>query len=175
LILDTIEPLRRKLEDSQLDGRVIVEGGAQLIRSTVRGPAIIGSGARIVDAYIGPYTAIGEGCTIERAEVEHSILLSGCHVHDLDVRIESSLLGRNVTVSVRPAAARIPADGRGQLEIAAPDAATRHRCRRNVRARVLGVATARGMRSWRRTSATSTSATAPFSPAPLPSCVRTRS
>ena len=100
MILDTIEPsCDGELEDSQLDGRVIVEAGAQLIRSTVRGPAIIGSGARIVDAYIGPYTAIGESCMIERAEVENSILLSGCHVHDLDVRIESSLLGRNVSVS----------------------------------------------------------------------------
>jgi glucose-1-phosphate thymidylyltransferase len=100
LILDTIEPrCEGELEDSQLDGRVIVEAGAQLVRSTVRGPAIIGAGTRLVDAYIGPYTAIGEACTIERAEVEHSILLGGCHVHDLDVRIESSLLGRNVTVS----------------------------------------------------------------------------
>jgi glucose-1-phosphate thymidylyltransferase len=100
LILDTIEArCDGTLEDSQLDGRVIVEAGAQLIRSTIRGPAIIGSQARLVDAYIGPYTAIGDGCTIERAEVEHSILLGGCHVHDLDVRIESSLLGRNVSVS----------------------------------------------------------------------------
>jgi glucose-1-phosphate thymidylyltransferase len=100
LILDTIEPrCEGELDDSQLDGRVIVEAGAQLVRSTVRGPAIIGSGTRLIDAYVGPYTAIGEGCTIERAEVENSIVLGGCHVHDLDVRIESSLLGRNVTVS----------------------------------------------------------------------------
>ena len=100
LILDTIEPrCEGELDDSQLDGRVIIEAGAQLVRSTVRGPAIIGSGTRLIDAYVGPYTAIGEGCTIERAEVENSIVLGGCHVHDLDVRIESSLLGRNVTVS----------------------------------------------------------------------------
>ncbi|MCW3028866.1 MAG: glucose-phosphate thymidylyltransferase, partial [Solirubrobacterales bacterium] len=31
-------------------------------------------------------------------EVEHSILLAGCSVCDLDGRMESSLLGRNVTV-----------------------------------------------------------------------------
>ena len=35
---------------------------------------------------------------ISGAEVEHSILLAGCTVCDLDGRIESSLLGRNVTV-----------------------------------------------------------------------------
>ncbi|HEX2702630.1 MAG TPA: glucose-1-phosphate thymidylyltransferase [Solirubrobacteraceae bacterium] len=99
LILDTIEPrCDGELTDTQLDGRVIVEAGARLLRSTVRGPAIIGAGAQLVDAYVGPYTAIGERCTIERAEVEHSILLAECVVHDLDVRIEASLLGRNVRI-----------------------------------------------------------------------------
>jgi len=41
---------------------------------------------------------VGEQCTISGAEVEHSILLSGCSVCDLDGRMESSLLGRNVSV-----------------------------------------------------------------------------
>jgi glucose-1-phosphate thymidylyltransferase len=59
---------------------------------------VIGAGAVLTDCYIGPYTAIGEGCTITAAEVEHSILLAGCEVCDLDGRMESSLLGRNVTV-----------------------------------------------------------------------------
>ena len=45
---------------------MIIEAGARLERATVRGPAIIGAGARLSDAYIGPYTAIGEGCVIER-------------------------------------------------------------------------------------------------------------
>jgi glucose-1-phosphate thymidylyltransferase len=99
LILDTIEPrCEGELTETQLDGRVIVEAGARLVRSTVRGPAIIGAGAQLIDAYVGPYTAVGERCTIERAEVEHSILLADCLLHDLDVRIEASLLGRNVCV-----------------------------------------------------------------------------
>jgi glucose-1-phosphate thymidylyltransferase len=99
LILDTIEPsCAGELIEAQLDGRVIVEAGARLVRSTVRGPAIIGAGATLIDAYVGPYTAIGEGCTIERAEVENSILLADCSLEGLDVRIESSLLGRNVRV-----------------------------------------------------------------------------
>jgi glucose-1-phosphate thymidylyltransferase len=77
---------------------VVIEPGARLERTTVRGPAIIGADARLSDCYIGPYTAIGERCCISGAEVEHSILLSGCTVSDLDGRMESSLLGRNVTV-----------------------------------------------------------------------------
>lgn len=99
LVLDTIgSRLEGDLVDSQVDGRVVIEAGARLERSTVRGPAIIGAGARLTDCYVGPYTAIGEGCDIRNAEVEHSILLAGAAVHDLPGRMESSLLGRNVTI-----------------------------------------------------------------------------
>ena len=100
LVLDRIEPnVAGELIDSQCDGRVIVEPGAVLRRTTVRGPAIIGAGARITDAYVGPYTAIGAGCVITSAEVEHSILLEGSRVCNLEGRMESSLLGRNVTIA----------------------------------------------------------------------------
>jgi glucose-1-phosphate thymidylyltransferase len=99
LILDNlVGRVEGELVDSQVDGRVVIERGARLERSTVRGPAIVGAGARLSDCYVGPYTAIGEDCEISRSEVEHSILLAGCEVCDLDGRMESSLLGRNVTV-----------------------------------------------------------------------------
>jgi glucose-1-phosphate thymidylyltransferase len=99
LVLDTIQTrLEGELIDSQVDGRVVIEAGARLERCTVRGPAIIGAGARLTDCYFGPYTAIGEECEISGAEVEHSILLAGSAVRDLDGRMESSLLGRNVKV-----------------------------------------------------------------------------
>jgi glucose-1-phosphate thymidylyltransferase len=99
LVLDTIEErVEGELVDSQVDGRVVIEPGARLERSAVRGPAIIGAGARLTNCYVGPYTAIGEGCAIDNAEVEHSILLAGSAVRDLDGRMESSLLGRNVTI-----------------------------------------------------------------------------
>jgi len=99
LILDNlIERCEGELIDSQIDGRVVVEPGARLERTTVRGPAVIGAGAQLRDCYVGPYTAVGENCTITGAEVEHSILLAGSSVCDLDGRMESSLLGRNVSV-----------------------------------------------------------------------------
>ncbi len=99
LVLDTIQTrVEGELIESQVDGRVVIEAGARLERSSVRGPAIIGAGARLSDCYIGPYTAIGEECEISRAEVEHSILLTRSVVRDLDGRMESSLLGRNVKV-----------------------------------------------------------------------------
>ena len=36
---------------------------------------------------------------VQRAEVEHSILLAGSSVRGLDGRMESSLLGRNVHIA----------------------------------------------------------------------------
>jgi glucose-1-phosphate thymidylyltransferase len=99
LVLDTIQlRVEGELIDSQVDGRVVIEAGARLERSSVRGPAVIGAGAKLTDCYVGPYTAVGEGCEISSAEVEHSILLAGSAVRDLDGRMESSLLGRNVKI-----------------------------------------------------------------------------
>jgi glucose-1-phosphate thymidylyltransferase len=99
LILDNLlERVQGELIESQVDGRVVIEPGARLERTTVRGPAIVGADARLSDCYIGPYTAIGDRCTIAAAEVEHSILLTGASICRLDGRVESSLLGRNVTV-----------------------------------------------------------------------------
>jgi len=99
LILDNLETrVEGELVESHADGRVVIEPGARLERSTVRGPAVIGAGAHLVDAYVGPYTAVGEACVIRNAEVEHSILLAGSSVQDLDGRMESSLLGRNVAI-----------------------------------------------------------------------------
>jgi glucose-1-phosphate thymidylyltransferase len=99
LVLDTILPsVEGEMVESTTHGRVIIEPGARLERSTVRGPAIVGAGARLTDCYIGPYTAVGPGCVIENAEVEHSILLEGSSVRGLDGRMEASLLGRNVAI-----------------------------------------------------------------------------
>ena len=100
LVLDTITAqLDGEMIDSQCDGRVVIAAGARLERSTVRGPAVIGARAHLVDAYVGPYSAIGEDCVIEHAEVEHSILLAGSSVRHLDGRMEASLLGRNVHIA----------------------------------------------------------------------------
>jgi glucose-1-phosphate thymidylyltransferase len=104
LILDDIEErLDGELVDCRVEGRVAIEEGARLERATVRGPAVVGRDSQIKDAYIGPYTAIGDGVTIENAELEHSIVLSGSSVKDLEYRIEASLIGKNVTIGRGPA------------------------------------------------------------------------
>ena len=104
LILDDLsERVDGELVDSRVEGRVVIEPGVRLELATVRGPAIFGAGSRIVDAYIGPYSAIGEDVTIERAEIEYSIVLSGSSVRDLEGRLEASLIGRNVAIARSPA------------------------------------------------------------------------
>jgi glucose-1-phosphate thymidylyltransferase len=103
LILDDLtEAVDGELIDSRVEGRVVIAEGARLERATVRGPAIVGSGSRLTDAYIGPYTAIGDDVTIEKAELEHSIVLSGSSIADLDFRIEASLIGKNVRIGKGP-------------------------------------------------------------------------
>ena len=100
LVLEELETrLDGEIDNSKVEGRVVVEKGAVVAGSVIRGPAVIGAGARIEDAYIGPYTSIGADVHISRSEVEHSIVLSGSVVEDLGTRMEASLLGRNVKLT----------------------------------------------------------------------------
>jgi glucose-1-phosphate thymidylyltransferase len=82
---------------SEISGRVRIEEGAEVVRSTIRGPVIIGKGARIVDARIGPFTSIGEEVIVERSAVDHSVIMEGSRIEDIR-RLEDSLIGRRVTV-----------------------------------------------------------------------------
>jgi len=94
---------------SQLDGRVVVEPGARIVRSHVRGPAIIGAGTQVLDSFIGPFSAIGPGCVVQSSEIEHSVLLGTARVVDAG-RIEDSLLGYGAEVTRsarRPRATRL--------------------------------------------------------------------
>jgi glucose-1-phosphate thymidylyltransferase len=99
IILDPLLPRTDGVvEDSDIAGKVVVEAGARVVKSTVRGPAIIGKGAVIENAYIGPFTSIGDGVVVRGSEVEHSIVLEGASISDIGGRIESSLIGRNVSI-----------------------------------------------------------------------------
>jgi glucose-1-phosphate thymidylyltransferase len=111
LILDTLE---RRVEgsvdaESRVEGKVVIEPGAVIERSVVRGPAIIGHRARIIHGYVGPFTSIGADVEIRDTEIEHSIVLEGCCLRDLANRVIDSLLGKNVKIyrePVKPSAYR---------------------------------------------------------------------
>ncbi len=105
---------------SSVTDDVVVEAGARLVRSTVRGPAVIGAGAHLEDVHIGPFTSVAADCRLERCEVEYSVLMERCEISDVP-RLEGSLLGRDVRVGRtqrRPAAHRLLLGDHAQVEIA---------------------------------------------------------
>jgi glucose-1-phosphate thymidylyltransferase len=111
LILDRIE---RRVDgsvdaESRVEGKVIIEAGAIVEHSVVRGPVIIGARARILHAYVGPFTSIMNDAEVRDSEIEHSIVLEGSSISNLSARIEDSLIGKNVRIyrlPVKPSAYR---------------------------------------------------------------------
>ncbi|HET9848319.1 MAG TPA: glucose-1-phosphate thymidylyltransferase [Candidatus Dormibacteraeota bacterium] len=87
--------------DSKVIGKVVIEKGAVIDNSVVRGPAIIGEGAKIINSYVGPFTSIYKGVEIRNSEIEHSIVLEGSRILDVGVRIEDSLIGKDVNIRRR--------------------------------------------------------------------------
>ena len=100
IVLESLEPANDgKVDDeSKLIGRVVIQTGAEVVRSTIRGPAIIGEGTQIIDSFIGPFTSIYNRCELVRSSIEHSIVLEQSRIVDI-ARIEDSLIGKQVDVS----------------------------------------------------------------------------
>ncbi len=106
LVLEGLEPrLDGHIEEGcEIIGRVVVEAGAHVAGSRIVGPAVIGADSKVTGAYVGPYTAIGEGCSIDDCEIEYSIVLSRASIRGVR-RIEASLIGHNAEVTPAP---RVP-------------------------------------------------------------------
>jgi glucose-1-phosphate thymidylyltransferase len=104
LVLDEIEHSIQGYvdRDSQVNGKVTVEKGAEIINSRIRGPAIVGEDTRIVNSYIGPFTSVYHHVLIEDSEIEHSIVLEGSRIVDIPYRIEDSLIGRQSRITRSP-------------------------------------------------------------------------
>jgi glucose-1-phosphate thymidylyltransferase len=106
-------------ERSTIDGRVVVEAGAEIVNSTLRGPVAIAAGTRVVDSFIGPFTAIGADCEILNSEIEHSVLMEKARVLDIP-RLEDSLIGREAVVCrthQRPRALRLMVGDHCQIDV----------------------------------------------------------
>jgi glucose-1-phosphate thymidylyltransferase len=122
LILETLD---RRIDgtvddESRIEGRVVIEAGASVTRSHIRGPAIIGAGTTIVESFVGPFTAIDRDCRIQQSEIEHSVILARSVVDHVD-RLTDSLLGRDVQVirsDLRPRATRLMVGDDCQIDLA---------------------------------------------------------
>lgn len=106
-------------ETSIIDGRVVIEAGATIIDSTLRGPLIIGTGAVVERSFIGPFTAIGNGCEVRHSEIEHSVIMDDSRIIDIQ-RLEDSLIGREAVVvrsQIRPRALRLMIGDHCQIDV----------------------------------------------------------
>ena len=84
--------------DSAIVGKVVLQDGAQIINSNIRGPAIIGERTVVENSYVGPFTSIYHDCHVGKSELEFSIVLSNCRILDVGVRIEGSLIGHDAAI-----------------------------------------------------------------------------
>ncbi|MDO8733623.1 MAG: glucose-1-phosphate thymidylyltransferase [Elusimicrobiota bacterium] len=120
IILDTLKKENLgKVENSKIEGKVVIQKNAEIINSTVRGPAIIGENCKIINSYIGPFTSVYFNTVIENSEIEHSIILENSKVKDVR-RIADSLIGQNVEIlksEQKPQAYRIMVGDSSRVEI----------------------------------------------------------
>ena len=84
-------------EKSNLEGRIDLSSSSQIINSKIRGPVVIGKNTQIINSFIGPYSSIGNNVTVKNTVLQHSVLLDGCKISDVN-RMEESLCGKGVEI-----------------------------------------------------------------------------
>ncbi|HDR72339.1 MAG TPA: glucose-1-phosphate thymidylyltransferase [Methanoculleus sp.] len=99
LILDGIcSENKGCIENSRINGRIVIGDNTVIEEhSTIAGPTIIGDNCTISNAYVGPFTSIGNNCRIIDTEVENSIVLDGSDIVHGGKIIES-LIGKDVKI-----------------------------------------------------------------------------
>jgi glucose-1-phosphate thymidylyltransferase len=121
MMLSVLEPRN----DGEVDGRsrlvgpVVVEQGAKISRSVIRGPAIVGRDTIVEDSLIGPNASIYYGCAIGGSQIEDSIIMERCRLEDVR-GLSQSLLGKDVEVrrgSKPPAMYRLMLGDQSQVEV----------------------------------------------------------
>ena len=96
LILDVLQSRSfGNVEDgAKISGRVSIGKGTVIRKnSVIKGPVIIGDNCEI-DAYIGPYTSIGDNTRIIGGEIESSIVVGDALI-ECNERIVESLIGNH--------------------------------------------------------------------------------
>ena len=122
LVLEAVEGRVEGAVDaaSRLEGRVVIEAGAEVVRSTVRGPAIVGPRTRIVDSFIGPFTSVAADCVVVGSEIEHSVILESSRIEGIP-RVIDSLVGKSASVvrsTARPRATRLMVGDHSRVDLA---------------------------------------------------------
>ena len=98
VVLDSLlrRDVRGKIDSkSKIVGRVEVRKGARVENSTIRGPVSIAEECYIMNSFIGPFTSIGSGTTVEDSSIGHSVILENSSIRQIQ-RLEDSLIGTRV-------------------------------------------------------------------------------
>jgi len=101
-VLDDVEvDLRGTVENgAAVTGRInLAEGAVVKDGAVVRGPAVAGKNTTIKsDAYVGPYTSVGDDCVLDNVHLAESIVIGGSEI-TCNCKIVDSLIGRNTTIA----------------------------------------------------------------------------
>ncbi len=121
MMLSRIEPRVDGEVDGQsrVVGQVVVERGAKVSRSVIRGPAIVGEDTIVEDSLIGPNASIYYECAIGGSQIEDSIIMERCRIEDVRPLCQS-LLGKDVEVrrgKTVPAGHRLMLGDQSQVEL----------------------------------------------------------
>ena len=98
VVLDALPAVNEGRIDSasRVEGKVILEAGAQVTNSVLHGPLIIGCEARVVDSEVGPHTSIDHHCLVKGSRIAGSVVMENTVIEGVGPRIEASLIGRFV-------------------------------------------------------------------------------
>ena len=95
---------REALIEGTIGPNVTIQGYVRIGKGTViwdnvliRGPVAIGENTIIKGSYIGPYTSIGNHCTIEDTELENTVVMDHAILKTHN-RIVDSIVGKNASV-----------------------------------------------------------------------------
>ncbi|MEU1660142.1 glucose-1-phosphate thymidylyltransferase [Streptomyces griseofuscus] len=78
---------------STLSGPVVIEPGARVHGSHLKGPLVIAAGSTVTNCTVGPYVSVGRDCVLRDTVVADSILLEGAAVDGVP-GLDHSIIGR---------------------------------------------------------------------------------
>lgn len=100
-VLDGLSPIVCKSDDpgDNIIGRARVGSGTNVHPgATVRGPVHLGDHVEIREgSYVGPYTTVADGCIIDGAAIESSVVIGNAEI-SCNNRIVDSIIGRTASL-----------------------------------------------------------------------------
>lgn len=107
-------------DDSRITGRVKIGQGSTITNCTIRGPVIIGENCHLDNCFIGPYSSISNNVSLVKTDIEHSVILEGAKIIDIQQRIVDSVIGQRAHIrpaQLRPKALRLMVGDDSQIEL----------------------------------------------------------